>query len=140
MNKYLVYFLLLNIVLCFSCDKNLINVHCEDCLLYEPAEVKLVITVDPFKSGMYREPIVRVYEGNIEDSILVTPKSNSDRPIYLSVYINKKYTVTATYYYKDRTYVVVDTVTPRVNNETDRCDNPCYIVVNNKVNLQLRYT
>ena len=140
MNKYLIYFLLLNIILCFSCDKNLFNVHCDDCLLYEPAEVKLIIILDAFKEGMYREPVVKVYEGNIEDSILVTLKTDTDRPTYLSVYVNKKYTATATYYYKDKTFVVVDSVIPHVKNESDKCNHPCYVVVNNKVNLQLRYT
>jgi hypothetical protein len=141
MKKYFIFSLLLNIQLLLSCDKKLFNVNCDDCLSKEPAEVKLIITSDSYKDGMYREPEIRVYEGNIEDSILVNSKIAPDNPTYISVYINKKYTVTATYYYfHSKSYIVVDTVIPRVDYESDKCDNPCYFVKNNKVNLTLKYS
>jgi hypothetical protein len=140
MKKFLTYFLLLNIILLLSCDKKRFKADCIDCMWNEPAEIKLIVTSDPYKDGMYREPEIRVYEGNLEDSILVESRTADLSPTNISVYINKKYTITATYYYyHSKTYVVVESVSPSIYYVGEKCDHPCYIVINNKVNLQLRY-
>ena len=138
MKKIFIYFLLLNTILVHSCHKEQFD--CKDCMWNEPAEVKLIVTSDPLKNGMYRQPEIRVYEGNIEDSILVDLRSTYESSSTISVVVNKKYTITATYYYyHSKTYVVVDSVIPGIDYAGEKCDHPCFITINNKVNLQLKY-
>jgi hypothetical protein len=54
------------------------------------------------------------------------------------VTLNKKYTLTATYNIQDNTYVVVDSATPRVRFDKDKCDDPCYLVYDKKLDLSLK--
>jgi tartrate dehydratase beta subunit/fumarate hydratase class I family protein len=56
------------------------------------------------------------------------------------VTVNKKYTVSATYYINGNNYTVVDSATPRIKYNKDECDEPCYYVYNKVIDLRLKYT
>jgi hypothetical protein len=140
-NKTIILFVLLtNIAVILSCDKELYNVSCNDCVLKELPEIQLEVEFDSYRDKMYQIPEIKVYEGNIEDGIVVATKISPYSPVYLQVYINKKYTVTATYYYYGKIYIVVDTVMPYYVYSSEKCDHPCYFLKNNKVSLHLKYT
>jgi hypothetical protein len=138
--RYFTYSLFLSAIF-LSCNKDLHSVSCIDCVFERPVEIRLEVTIDIYKDGMYLEPYVKIYEGNLEDSILVAAKSSSTNPVFFMVNINKKYTVTATYYYYHyKTYTVVDSVLPGFIYDTKKCDRPCYFIKNNTINLKLKYT
>jgi hypothetical protein len=139
MNKIEVYILLSLIALVLSCDKQGSLSSCLDCIENEPVNVKLQVTFNPYQDPMYKEPEIRVYEGNIEDSVLVSFYIPDSSPKDIYVTINKKYAVTATYYYANHTVTAVSSANPRVRYETKQCDNPCYIVYDDKVNLRMKY-
>jgi hypothetical protein len=128
------------LIISFSCDKQDLFVTCSDCKVDEPVEVKLNITFDPFQDQMYKPPEINLYENNIEDSLLLRTDTPYSSPIEMTVRINKKYTVTATYYYYGHTVIAVDSATPRVKFESVQCENPCYFVYDKKINLLLKYT
>jgi len=65
-------------------------------------------------------------------------KQNSTMPVPYFVSINKKYTITATYFFGAK-YTAVNSVTPRVRYSKDQCDDPCYYVYDKTVNLKLKY-
>jgi hypothetical protein len=128
------------LVLLLSCDKVGLFISCDDCTADEPVKVNLDVAFDQYKATMLNPPEINVYEGNIEDSILLgnyTPKSS---PTEITVGINKKYTLTATYNYYDHTIIAFDSATPGVKYESDKCDDPCYYVYDNKVNLKIKYS
>ena len=127
------------ILLLLSCEKQDTFLSCSDCTATEPAVVKITVNVDPFEPPDLPTEI-RVYQGELEDSILLQKIISQNGPIEVSVYINKKYTVTATYRIKERTYIAIDSTTPKVGLESKRCDNPCYYPYNNSVDLRLRYS
>jgi len=86
-------------------------------------------------------------ERNIQDSILVHTwhaYSNSstfpDMAKSPWLTLNKKYTATAKYlYYAGKTYITIDSATPRVQFDKSLCKNPCYYIYDKTLNLKLKY-
>jgi hypothetical protein len=125
-------------IACFSCEDQGIIVKCPDCFTDEPASANLDVKLEP---GFFTTTtLVKVYEGDIEDSVLYATYNVSGTTTTISVTLNKKYTVTASYYIADNYYIAVDSATPRVRYEKDQCDDPCYFVYDKGIDLRLKYT
>jgi hypothetical protein len=135
MQKAVKIFLLLILTVLFSCEEQGLIVSCPDCTKDEPLKTKLDIKLKASIWG--RSTLIVVYEGNLEDKVIYSTYSTTSSSTSISVTINKKYTVTATYYLPDGYYVVVDSATPRVKYDKELCNDPCYFVYD-KV-LDLRY-
>ena|ERR1035437_5343365 len=138
MRKLIKLFLLITTIFFFSCEDQGLIVKCPDCRTDEPKQTDLEIKLD---SETFGTPVlIEVYEGNLEDSILYSSVNVSASSTSISVTMNKKYTVTATYHLNDNYYTAVDSATPRVRFEKDLCDNPCYFVYDKIIDLRLKYT
>jgi hypothetical protein len=125
-------------VLIFSCDKQGLLVPCSECIDKEPSQVILLAKINPFSESNTKAKVI-LYEGNIEDSIIVGRYSSESSPISLTVNINKNYTITATYYRYGITYTAVDSALPRVRFLKNKCKDPCYIVYDNQADLRIKY-
>ena len=132
--------LILNLIIVFamSCKVDEYFPKCSECTVNEPYEaiIKCKIEWDNHKGTL-----VQIWEGKLEDNILIA----SERVYSSSVYegkvpLNRYYTITATYVIDNKTYVAVNSVLPKVKHTNNQCDEPCYFVYNNTVNLQLKYT
>jgi hypothetical protein len=130
--------LLLFIVVLFSCEEQGIFVKCPDCTKDEPVIIQLELKLDINHNG--GPTIIKVYEGNLEDSVLYSSYSPSGTQAMIPVTINKKYTLTATYYIPGDYYITVDSATPRVRYDKEQCDDPCYYVYDKTIDLRLKYT
>lgn len=130
--------LLLFIVVLFSCEKPGLFVKCPDCVADEPLNTNLEVKLDPTSSGFVTQ--INVYEGNLEDSVLYYSYKTTGSQASISVTLNKKYTVTATYYVGENYYVAIDSATPRVRYDKTHCDSPCYLVYDKNIDLRLKYT
>ena len=131
--------ILLTFAFFFSCEEQGAFIKCADCSAEEPVNTNLEIKLDLSSNGFYT--LVKIYEGNLEDSILYNSQSTkANYSLKVPVAINKKYTVTATYYIPDNYYTTVDSATPRVKYEKNQCDDPCYFVYDKVVDLRLKYT
>lgn len=125
------------LVMLFSCEEHGFLVECADCRIEEPTNAELDIKLDSPDKNM-AGTIINIYEGNIEDSILLGSfRENTDNFKYW-VTLNKKYTITATYYFGAK-YTAVNSVTPRVRYSKEQCDDPCYYIYDRTVNLKLKY-
>lgn len=134
--KALRILMLAAIIVMFSCEKKLVR-NCGDCMPDEPREAVLRIKLS---ASLYRSNTeIKIYEGDIEDDILYFSFETYHDETDFSVPINKKYTITATYLNSDGTYVVVDSAFPRVVFNKNQCEDPCYYIYGNSVNLKLRY-
>jgi hypothetical protein len=134
--RYLIFIFL---IIAFSCDKLKQNVNCDDCTSAEPSETNLQITLDD-KTEISNSTVVQVYEGLLEDNILHGTYYANGPDLRVTVFINKKYTITASYKYRDGSrYVTVNSATPRVKYVPDQCQDPCYILYDNNVDLRLKY-
>ena len=140
MRASLKYLLLLTLMLLLSCDKSGLIVYCPDCVKDEPKSVILDIKVDKLDLISYKATIVRIYSGNLEDSVLLITYNVSSTDLTYKATLNKKYTLVAIYIKEGVTYTVVDSTIPRVRYEKNLCKEPCYFVYGKKVNLKLKYT
>ena len=131
--KILIFFLL---TLVFSCEKQGLLVKCSDCLPDEPTGTDLNIQLSHNNWGS--SILVNVWEGNLEDSVLYDSFTSGSTTTSVSVTLNKKYTVTATYNLNGNTYVAVDAATPRVRYTKDQCNDPCYFIYDKNIDLRLK--
>jgi len=123
------------LVLLFSCEKPGSNViFCSECLSEEPLYAKIKIRLD-----YYFETTVKIYEGNLEDDVLYESINTEAKYLYRTLPLNRTYTFTASYYVRGNHYIVVNTLTPHVRYDEDYCEEPCYYVYNNVVDLRLKY-
>jgi hypothetical protein len=131
-------FLAIIFVLSFSCEDQGLIVKCPDCKADEPSETDLNVKLDVAYYGY--QTVINVYEGNLEDSILYRSFEVTGNHTSVTVNLNKKFTVTATYYIPDDYYVAIDSATPRVRFDKTKCDDPCYFVYDKDIDLRLKYT
>jgi hypothetical protein len=136
--KILKIVFLIILILSFSCEEQGLFIKCNDCFADEPLVTDLEVKLD---IGLFGAPIlINVYEGNLEDGILYDSFSASGTTTKVNVHLNKKYTVTATYYKSEDLYVAVDSATPRVKYTKEQCDDPCYFVYDKTIDLRLKKT
>jgi hypothetical protein len=125
-------------VFSFSCEEQPFFVKCDECTTEEPLKAQLKMKLD--KSAYGVSTVINVYSGNLEDGVLYGTISTTSDETSMTVTLNKKYTVTATYNIDGITYIAVDSATPRVTYNKDQCNDPCYYIYDNDVNLRLKYT
>jgi hypothetical protein len=130
-------FSFLILIISFSCEDQGFIVQCSDCTPEEPVTAELYADLDP---DYYRSALVQIWEGNLEDSILVDSFQATSKTLYQEVTINKKYTITATYNVSDDIFIAVDSATPRVKYEKSQCKDPCFFIYDRKCDLRLKYT
>jgi hypothetical protein len=136
MKTALRYFIFLFMITFFSCEKQVLFVNCSDCITEEPVKTDLAVKCDFNYSG--GSVLINVYEGNLEDNVLYSSFSVTGTKTTVPVTLNKKYTVTATYYIPGDYFITVDSATPMVKYTKDQCDNPCYFVYDRNIDLRLR--
>jgi len=122
----------------FGCEEQGLIVKCPDCVSAEPVKTSLEVKLDLNYMGM--PVIINVYEGNLEDSILYSTFNVNANNTTVPVTLNKKYTLTATYFKSGNYYVTIDAATPRVRYEKNQCDDPCYFVYDKELDLRLKYS
>jgi len=133
---------------CFSCeeDEQLLNgitiVDCNECTTDEPLDAILEIKLEKLKNYQPADfnIYITIYEGNLEDDIVYSAFKTSYPETSATVPLNKKYTITARYSIFNKYYIAVNSVTPHVKYNKYSCDEPCYYIVDRKVNLRLKYT
>ena len=124
------------LVLCFSCESSgRLFVICEDCSAEDPEMVDLNIKMSRDNIGLIE---IKIYDGNLEDDNLYEIFRGSGEFTH-SVPVNKKYTLTATVQIGGNTYTSVDSAFPRVKYDKYSCDEPCYYVYDNNINLVVKY-
>jgi hypothetical protein len=122
----------------FSCENGFL-INCPDCLSEEPSDATLIIKLNTYDESSGNPVAVNIYEGNIEDNILIQSFQARESTIQHQVLLNKKYTVTATYAINGINYIAIDSATPKVKYNKSQCDNPCYIIYGERLNLKLKY-
>ena len=132
------YIILLAFILSLACDENFVIVKCSDCLASEPVDA--LVTLETENNYDFTMTVM-IYEGNLEDNILLGTYKSSLNVTEYNLIVNKKYTFKVEYTdSKGTRYIAVNTVYPRVKLELDQCpDSPCYYIYDNKLNMHLKY-
>jgi hypothetical protein len=139
MKRVTIIFIFSIFIIFLSCDEQIIFVKCADCIEEEPVEATLEVKLDHIIENV-ASVNVKIYEGNIEDNVLLGTYYVIELTWLHNVPINKKYTLSVTYWIDNAAYVAVNTAFPRVRYETEQCEKPCYFVYGNSVNLKVKYT
>lgn len=124
------------LVLFFSCEEQGWIVKCPDCTVEEPVEAVLRIRLSIVNYDYVR---VSIYEGELEDNILIGWFDTHSDTETRTVSLNKMYTVTADYLIEGVSYRAVNSAIPRVKYEKSQCDEPCYFIYDSSVDLRLKY-
>lgn len=148
MKSYKIFFIFLIFTLFFSCEndeevlRDISFINCNECTVDEPFRADILIKLaDPYKFGSSDDRVfIDIFEGNLEDEVLFGSVQTSSGETTLSLPINKKYSITATYYINNKTYIAVNSVTPRVQYNENSCDEPCYYTSPGSLNLKLKHT
>lgn len=129
-------FLFLVLAAAFSCEEQGWFADCGDCTSDEPASDYLIIKFSENNPAA----TINVYEGELEDGVLLS-SVNPPSDIYrIDVRLNKKYTVTARYERNGKTYTAVDSAIPRTKFTETQCEDACWYVYDNELDLRLKYT
>jgi hypothetical protein len=134
-----ILFLLIISVL-FSCEKFNDFPGCSKCKAEEPTRAQLRFN---FESSWGVPMYLKVYEGDLSDSILIATHIYSTYLPFeykINVALNKKYSATGTYEINKQKYIVVGATKIGVVYEKERCDDPCYYVYNDIIDLRLKKT
>jgi len=128
--------LLVSFCLLTSCEE-LFTVDCNECEYTEPKTCRLNIELG--ESLNTRDPYeLTIYRGTIEDGVVIYNEIVYNSFSY-TVSINSEYTVTASVEKNGKQYTAVDATTPRTRLIEDVCEETCYLVVDNSVDLELMY-
>ena len=120
-----------------SCEGSEFFVTCSECTETEPYYATLKCKID---FDAQNGTLVQVWEGKLEDSIFVDSRRMYSTSVFeKEVSLNKYYTITATYIIDNKTYVAVGSASPKVKRTNSQCDESCYYVYGNEINLQLKY-
>jgi len=123
----------------FSCEKGtLIDSRCANCFIEEPTEADIEITLTP-NSYTNSVTTISIYEGYVQDSILMQKFETVSTTWTHKMTLNKMYTFVARYYFYNTYYEVINSVTPGIRYEKFICTDPCYKVIGNKCDLRLKY-
>lgn len=132
--------ILMMVFLTSSCEKQmLVIVKCGDCTVEEPvsARINIRLSEDPL---LFDIVSINLYEGDNTDGQLINSFTiNSGAISHFNVALNRTYTLEAIYRTSTRTYRVYDSARPLVKYSESDCDDPCYYLYNNNVDLRLKY-
>jgi hypothetical protein len=131
-NRYLILMILL-----FSCEDNRYFTNCDGCTSEEPVSTVLRADLEQYNEF---GTLVILWEGTIEDNIIYDSlRVFNSTKFERMVPLNRTYTITATYIIDYKSYTVVDSKTPRVKYTADLCQDPCYYVYDNTLDLTRKY-
>jgi hypothetical protein len=137
MKKIYIYPLFASMLLFMACDEKIVFVNCSECKAEEPVTAGILLKLEPENTNYTN---VKVYRGTIEDSILVDSFTTESTDYTYKAEVNTRYTFTAEYLsFTGRTTIAVNSAFPRVKYEKTQCQNPCYYVYDNSVNLRIKY-
>jgi hypothetical protein len=139
--KIIVFALFVSMIPTISCyDQIFPLIDCENCLTEEPVLTQIRVEVLPSQNlQLFGGVIINVYEGDDTTGTKIHSYLPVDDNSTVDVAPNRTYTFEAIFKLDGRTYRTIDSARPAVKYSESECDEPCWYVYNNKVNLKLKY-
>jgi hypothetical protein len=129
----------LALLMLFSCEEGGIT-DCDTCDpdgIYQP-QLTIYIRNSEYVPA---NPLVTIYEGAIEDSIVLRRMSVNESYSYITydAVLYKDYTATLEFFLNSVRYMAIGAACPKVRYDESSCDEPCYYLYDNIIDLRLRY-
>ncbi len=129
----------LTLLLLFSCEESNIT----DCSECNPGENYIVELKIPIRTPEYipSNPIVTIYEGAMEDNIVLERFTVNESYSYITfdAVLYKDYTACLEFILDGKQYISIGAACPKVRYDKTSCNEPCYYVYDNVIDLKLRY-
>lgn len=127
------------LLLLFSCEEGFIT-DCNDC--YTSDDYQVILTIK--YQGTTYVPIgalITLYEGPVGDNLVLEKFYVKDpySEIRYPAVLYKDYSATIEYTYADRHFILTAGACPKVKYDETTCEEPCYYVYDNVLDLTLRY-
>lgn len=122
--------------LLFSCETPL-YVDCEECYTDQPVDCTVEILLGSDYGAQQRVDVV-IYFGKMEDGVIIDSYQASYSTTFRAL-INNEYTIVATTITNGKEYRAVNSVKPEYQLIEGMCEENCYIIRDNVVNMQLKY-
>jgi hypothetical protein len=121
-----------------SCGEKLFtaDVNCSECYTPKPDSAYMEVSVT-INDSFPAVPLV-FYRGPYEDKDIEYIDTAYSSPYYLWVKVDRSYSVKAKYRKSDATLYTVDGTKIKLALVTDACDQECYVIEHEKVNLTIR--
>jgi hypothetical protein len=123
----------------FSCEDGYLT-DCRSCFTELPGNVTIEIR---FRNNdrVPQNPLVTIYEGAVEDGMIIDRYYVQDPYSYLSydALLYKDYSATLEFSYNGKKYITTAAACPKVRYDESSCDQPCYYIYDNVLDLRLRY-
>lgn len=126
-------------MLLFSCEEGSLT-DCGECYSGSDYNVDLnIVFRNPERVPV--NPVVTLYEGNISDSIIISRTRIIDPYSYMyhHAILYKDYSATLEFTYDGRKFITTASACPKVRYDETTCEEPCYYVYDNILDLRLRY-
>ena len=127
------------LLMLFSCEDGGIT----DCDTCDPGGISQPQLTIYIRNSEYvpANPLVTIYEGAIEDSIVLKRMSVNEGYSYITydAVLYKDYTATLEFFLNSVKYVAIGAACPKVRYDESTCEEPCYYLYDNIIDLRLRY-
>jgi hypothetical protein len=126
-------------LLLFSCEEGY-QTDCDACYTSEDYDVVLKIK---YGNAEYipLNPVVTLYDGSISDSVVLEKFYIADPYSYIDYYaiLYKDYSAMLEYTYNGKKYAAIASACPKVRFDETNCEEPCWYVYDNILDLRPRY-
>lgn len=131
--------LVILILVSLSCEDGYLT-NCEEC--YASPDYSVVLEIRYRNPDLIpSNPVVTLYEGNVSDNIILEKYYINEPVSYIRYYaiLYKDYSATLEFTYNGQKYITTAAACPKVRYDETTCDEPCWYVYDNIIDLRLRY-
>jgi len=131
--------LTITILLLFSCEEGYLT-DCTRCYTSQNYNVILNIKLDNHDRNL-ENPVLTLYEGPVSDGVIIEKYQvrNTNSIVYQGALLYKDYSATLEFSYNGRQYVTTAGACPKVRYDETTCEQPCWYIYDNIIDLNLRY-
>ncbi len=127
------------LTLLLSCEESFVS-DCSECYPdgVPGAELKILYRNPDYIPG---NPKVTLYEGAVEDGIIITQYIIEEAVSFIEVdaILYKDYSATLEFFLDGRKYITTAGACPKAGFDKNSCEEPCYFIYDNVLDLRLRY-
>jgi hypothetical protein len=139
--RFLIAVLLIIAFALLACNEKVLtgSVECSECYQDRPDSAILYVYLT-FTEDIDEIPLV-LYNKNYEDESVDwvdTAWVEDGNPYWVYIKVDNEYSVKAEYRFKDKTIYAVDGTQPGVKHVSEVCDVDCWVIVNNKLDLEIK--
>lgn len=127
------------LTLLLSCEDSLTG-DCNECYPGGIPPAKLIILyMNP--DYVPANPVVTLYEGSVEDGIIISTYVIDVGISFLEVdaLYYKDYSATLEFFHEGQKYITTAGACPQSGYDESTCEEPCYFIYDNVLDLRLRY-